>query len=1304
MSRIPIEQFAQLRSDYDAKQAQAMLDEACDHQLRAFSLAQHMTLAPLPNALSGGLPSMYDASLVDAKKLTLARKYAVMLREQPADRTEAAAKNAKNVRRLAAAQLLQMARDPKSISAVAVGATDALTRAFVHEPRSSAPWAKNVSWSRVKQIIDLLDKSKDSIVVWTGPYRRFMIDLLEREKAVSATMASRYWLKHALANLVRGYKDFRTAAETGVPPAITTAATVAFKVVALAGSVAGPWVQGGVNIAAAVGAAGAGVAARKGGESYGGKRAAKALVAALRTGKESLDEAIAFRALMYKAEPAFFKSSWHFGKALKAFLRLKEYTESPVVAQTRAAKSSPPPSAPALDPQTDSTVVKEVAALKAVIMAPPAFGDEDGQGKRLDAAERLGEIAREGPPGAQPAKDAIRAGITKYQSPGARRRDSEVMPSGGPSRSSPIGDAANFELSDDQDLLEALRDADPGDRGDPGQDTTVSDLRELLFTGPSDEARLNAAAALKELASHPKYAQNVKATLEEALNKPGVKDTPPIKAAVEDALGRSTTFALTHDPNDESKKEVREFKDCDEALACARDLMKFLHHYDKAKSYLFPVLVFLEFIFAKSEGWLEVWERGNSGTKAFADMSGVLKTLGRADHRLCRHPGKIVETGARAKLDKLLTHADLCYRGDDTIKDSVVNLAKDSGVFEGKSKKGSPDRDGYMERRRKRQKFEQDVKVRLTMLKEPPIFDEASGLEQSDQRRFAAAVSLGNMGAPAMAYNKGEVIRVLSDTVENDPSDRVRTAAQEARDGIVADLPNALSTEYSDLFHHHDPSRGSRFARFVAYAGREPDVLTVSKTSDAVGQCVLRLGGTTSKVTSQLESVKDAAKRPFAQKGTLDFRYCSHIFDGHWTHTFKEPDAAPAKHRLALLLNHIYAQTENRASHQSRIKRGAYGLRRWAKDVRWRKIVIGVLVVGASIAIIALTAASGGAAAPILAGGMITVGMVATAAGAGVALGNIIATGVSTTANASMQKSDIDELAASKKEIDKRQFAFSLGREAEDTFRKAISHFLRARKNMRRLASWNSPTKMGGRLVNPEYDADNDLKFTKCRHAAKYAYAGMRFYHHYEKFARYILPCAWFAKFTLEYINRWDRYWDSMAVKFLTRIEETVAKDEAWHNERCGCKGVDPTVNVASKNKLNTIKKALTPSPKPESAYCYGQHVAYMNRLEWEPRRPLFPVLFATRSTLKPELVYGDKHAAWVKEVAAQWRTAVLDRVSDKPPPPGSETPPPLPPRPAPSTGSDAPPPLPPRRAKPDTDTDTPPPLPPRPPPPLPPR
>ena len=109
-------------------------------------------------------------------------------------------------------------------------------------------------------------------------------------------------------------------------------------------------------------------------------------------------------------------------------------------------------------------------------------------------------------------------------------------------------------------------------------------------------------------------------------------------------------------------------------------------------------------------------------------------------------------------------------------------------------------------------------------------------------------------------------------------------------------------------------------------------------------------------------------------------------------------------------------------------------------------------------------------------------------------------------------------------------------------------------------------------------DADQDLIFDKCRHGAKYAYAGMRFYHHYEKFARYILPCAWFAKFTLEYINRWDRYWDKMAGKFLARIEETIARDQAWHDEHCGCNHPPRVGFLADNQRCVDIRSgAITP-------------------------------------------------------------------------------------------------------------------------------
>ncbi len=1221
MSQIPIEHFAQIRSDYDAALAQKVLDDACNHQLRGFEekpkQVDAATLALSPGALIGGLPAMFDASQVDAQKLSLARKHAVNLRAQPRDRTEAEAKRAKELRRLAAQQLLQMARDPKGIAAVAVGATDAICRAYVHEPSSGAPWAKNVCWTRVKQIVELLDQSKNSIVMYTGPYRRFSIDLLEREKKISATMASWPWLKHSVANILRGYKDWREGSEMATGSMISAAVASGLLVAKVVGSAASPWVAGGINIASAVGGAAASVGARKGGGKFGEGRASKALVEALKTGKESLDESVALRAMMYKAEPAFFKSSWHFGKALRAFTRLKAYTESPVVAETRKANAAPPPPpTKPPPPKADGGSIQEVPPLRALLIQPWNAIGPDAQQKRLDAIERLGEIAREGPPAEQPAKDAIRDAI------------GSIVYGRGQKRRTEFGD-------DEQEALEALRAADPG-LGTA--DTTVSDFRQTLLNDEEYVRRINAAGGLKAIADHPKYAQQVKATLEEALGADSVKNNEAVKAAVEDALGRSTEHGLAHDPGAEWNQEVREFTSCDEAVNCARDLMKFLHHYDKCKAYLFPVIVFLEYILAKSEGWRDLWEGGFQGSKPLRDMSGVLKTLGRLDHSKCRHPDKL---SGLSKVKKYIEHKDLCYRHEP----EPVRLSDDDGVFKGKSKKGSPDRAGILERRRAKKKFEEDIKTRITMLRESPIVLE-SGIEQDDQRRFAAATSLGKMGGRAMSYNKGEAAAALADAVENDPSDRVRTAAREALDQIQNDLPAVESTEYSDLFKHHDPSRGARFARFVAYAGREPDILSVSKTSDAVGQCVLRLGGVVSKVTSQTEAVKDAAKRKDAQKGTLDFRYACHVFDGHWTHTFKEPDADPAKHRLALLLNHTYTIVENRASHQGVIKRGAYKFRRWAKDVRWRKVIIGVAVVGASVAVVAVSAATMGIGTPIILGGSaIAVGtLVGVGGSAGITLGKVIATGVSNAANASMQKSDVDELAANPGDGKKGEFAFKLGREGEDTFRKAISHFLRARKNMRRLASWNSPTKAGGKLVNPQRDNEQDLIFIKCRHGAKYAYAGMRFYHHYEKFARYILPCAWFAKFTLEYINRWDRYWDKMAGKFLTRIEETVARDQAWHDEHCGCKGQDPTTNVASKNRLNTIKKALTPAAKPESAYCYGQDTAYMRRLEWEPRRPLFPVLFATRTVTSADLIFGEKHWTWVQTMKSDWKTMTIDR------------------------------------------------------------
>jgi len=1223
MSQIPIEHFAQIRSDYDAALAQRVIDGACSHQLRGFDSAQGprlvegATLALSPGALIDGLPSAFDGSLVDHAKLSLARKHAVQLRAQPRDHTEGEVKNAKERRRLAAQQLLQLAQDPKGVVAVAMGATDAICRAFVHEAHSGAPWAKNVCWTRVKKIIGLLEASKDPIVRYTGPYRRFSIDLLEREKAISATMASWPWLKHSLASTIKSFKDWREGGEIVSGALVTGVAAGSMQVLAVVGSAVSPWVTAGVNIAKAVGSTAASVGGRRVGATIGERRAAKALVEGLKTGKETLDETVALRAMMYKAEPAFFKSSWHFGKALRAFTRLKAYTESPVVAETRAAKNTPS-QAPARPPpaRANGGSVEEIPALRALLIHPWAPGDAEAQQKRLDAADRLGEIARAGPPAESPAKDTIRDAIGSIvYGRGQKLRD---------------------EFTDDeQEMLEALRDADPGLGA---ADTTVSEFRELLLNDTEDIRRINAAGSLKSIADVPKYAQQVRATLEEALAVPSVTGNEAVKAAVEDALGRSTERGLTLDPSAEWNQEVREFTNCDEAVNCARDLMKFLHHYDKCKSYLFPVIVLLEYILAKGEGWRDLWEGGFQGSRPLRDMSGVLKTMGRMDHTLCRHPSK--HSGV-STLKKPITHKDLCYQGGVPLKD-------DEGVFKGKSKKGSTDRAGWLERRRAKQKFQEDVKTRISMLRESPVVHE-SGAEQDDQRRFAAAASLGNYGGRVMLYEKGEAMAALADVVENDPSDRVRTAAREAIDQIQNDLPKVEATDYSDLFKHHDPSKGARFARFVAYAGREPDILSASKTSDAVGQCVLRLGGTVSKVTSQLEAVKDAAKRQWSQKGTIDSRYACHVFDGHWTHTFKDPDSDAAKHRLALLLNHTYTIVENRASHQGVIKRGAYKFRRWAKDVRWRKVIIGVAVVGASVAVIAISAATMGVATPLVLGGSaIALGTVIGAGGAaGITLGRVVATGVSNAANASMQKADIDEMSAKAPDAERGKFAFTLGREGEDTFRKAISHFLRARKNMRRLASWNSPTKMGGRLVNPKRDNDRDLVFDKCRHAAKYAYAGMRFYHHYEKFARYLLPCAWFAKFTLEYINRWDRYWDKMAGKFLTRIEETIAKEQSWHDEHCGCKGRDPTANVAARNKLNTIKKAVTPTSKPESAYCYGQDTEYMKRLEWEPRRPLFPVVFATRSVTSPEHMFGSKHWKWVQDMRAEWKSMTLDR---KPP------------------------------------------------------
>ena len=1230
MSQIPIEHFAQVRSDYDAALAQKVIDDACNHQLRGFDSAQGprlvegATLALSAAALIDGLPSMFDPALVDAQKLSLARKHAVQLRAQPRDRTEAEIKNAKERRRLAAQQLLQLARDPKGIAAVAVGAGDAIARAYVHEPNSGAPWAKNVCWTRVKQIVDLLDKSKDPIVLYTTPYRKFMIDLLEREKQISATMASWPWLKHSLASIIGSFKDWREGGDMVTGTLVTAVATGSMQIIALVGSAVNPWVTAGVNIAKAVGSTAASVGGRKGGTAIGERRAARALVEGLKTGKESLSETVALRAMMYKAEPAFFKSSWHFGKTLRAFERLKAYTESPVVAETRSANTAPAP-APTQPPprREDGGSIQEVPPLRLLVMQPSGTGGADGHQKRLDAVERLGEIAREGPPAETPAKDAIRDAIGRIVYGGGQKRKTEFT-------------------EEEQELLEALRAADPG-LGTA--DTTVSDFRETLLNDPEDVRRINAAGSLKAIADHPKYAMQVKATLEEALNAPSVKTNEAVKAAVNDALGRSTEHGLTNDPSAEWNQEVREFTSCDEAVNCARDLMKFLHHYDKCKAYLFPVLIFLEYILAKSEGWRELWEGGYQGSRPLRDMSGVLKALGRMDHNNCRHPDKLE---GLAKVKKAFTHKDLCYKGGVPLKD-------DEGVFKGKSKKGSRDRASWSERRRERQKFIENIKACISMLREPPIVHLDSGAEQDDQRRFAAATTLGKYGGRAMSYNDGEVTAALLDAVENDPSDRVRTAAREAIEQIRNDLPKVEPSEYSDLFKHHDPSKGARFARFVGYAGREPDILNISKTSDPVGQCVLRLGGTVSKVTSQLEAVKDAAKRKDAQKGTIDSRYACHVFDGHWTHTFKEPDTAPPKHRLALLLNHTYTIVENRASHQGVIKRGAYKFRRWAKDVRWRKVIIGVAVVGATVAVIAVSAATMGVGTPfVLAGSAVALGTVVGVGGAaGITLGKVVATGVSTAANASMQKSDIDEMSAKmsgqKNEKGKDEFAFKLGREGEDTFRKAISHFLRARKNMRRLASWNSPTNMDGKLVSPKRDHDHDLIFDKCRHGAKYAYAGMRFYHHYEKFARYILPCAWFAKFTLEYINRWDRYWDKMAEKFLKRIEETIARDQAWHDEHCGCKGQDPTTNVATKNKLNTITKAVTPTPKPESAYCYGQDTAYMNRLEWEPRRPLFPVLFATRSVTSPDYIFGAKHWKWLQDMRAQWKSMTLDRSATPP-------------------------------------------------------
>jgi hypothetical protein len=227
---------------------------------------------------------------------------------------------------------------------------------------------------------------------------------------------------------------------------------------------------------------------------------------------------------------------------------------------------------------------------------------------------------------------------------------------------------------------------------------------------------------------------------------------------------------------------------------------------------------------------------------------------------------------------------------------------------------------------------------------------------------------------------------------------------------------------------------------------------------------------------------------------------------------------------------------------------------------------------------------------------------------------------------------------------DEGQRAFELDRVAESDLERLVGHTLSTQKNFRRLTMLSD---------NPDlHDPDGKMVFYNCQQAGEYAWATLKFQHHYVKTVRYLHPLICFLDLVLKHIKQWDADWRGNADSYLAEIKKVVDKDEAWHDEHCGCQPMKkPSLFAARGTKsFDKVVTSKDSGSLTSTLYCYGVRPKWLAPFNWEPRRPIYPVTLQHRTVPDEHLHVKKEHADWIAQGRKIWDLKAERQSSKKAP------------------------------------------------------
>ncbi len=735
----------------------------------------------------------------------------------------------------------------------------------------------------------------------------------------------------------------------------------------------------------------------------------------------------------------------------------------------------------------------------------------------------------------------------------------------------------------------------------------------------------------------------------------------------------------------------RELNNCDEATAAANALCEFLYHYDKAKAHLWPVLVMTEFMLAKVRAWKQCWEGQSTDSNPLYDMARVKAQLN------SREPSDHSDCG-RGLLSPICYYDNNSLRaypwaGADS-DDSMGNHAENNAVQDLmgllRNRRGTEEKE-RAETARKLQGMGAAAAEAAGMLKElgkartgwresgtdPEeelraacrlahegiekaereasravedvcgLGDTLLDLSKSDATRVQAAQALGKAqqspetGRIALSFLRDIVHRsgIHGETTwrdhcaargEDEKTETVWSACCESF-GQLHGGPEP-KRDYYELCLHEEPRNAYGFARFVSYAGLAPDILFVRDPARATGGLLGRKEGKQGEPQESAlpdRSVEDTHNLGSLEEPACQFREAQHIFDGDWSHTFQFEensdhsafDEVHPKVRLAFLLNHTYADIKDRAA-ASKTREWA---RRKAQDTRWREASASLLFSAPGISLAIL-------------GGPTGVLVLSPGSGVGGAAASpVVEEGLLAHARPGQKEAQEKELTALAEAGGQESRVDLLSHKSEDLFQKMASHLLSAQKSLRRLTSMVHNKPQARPAGSGTGKPDKASAFNDCQEAAEYAWAALRFAHHYDKSVSYMNPLAAFVHVALEHVKQWDEDWRQHGEAYLGKIEEVVRQDEEWHNQHCGDRPRPPTELNAARGVEQTVKIPAEKATPFVTKYCYGENVSFLKHLNWEPRRPKHPVAFQHRMAGDEELAVGEEHKTWLDNARTGW-------------------------------------------------------------------